>query len=1756
VDDALGDALGAAAQSSGEPVAPEVRERVEARTGADLSGVRVHDGPASDRAASAISARAYADGQHVHFAAGQYRPGTPDGDHLLAHELAHAIQAQSTGAGGGDAVRGKRELGDAGDAHEVEADAFADAVTRGGPAPSLGRSGGIGRKIRRDPAPAPKFTIVARVPPGVLLGDGIKDPITDALTREIWVSVALGGREVFYVSCPADGAPHFVDAKGAPAPTARSFGRAQYDLLIQDPQVQQVSGAGAAGQAEACAAAIRAAFDREDGQEILRQLNRGPETVRAAVRYYDTRLNTLGGQGLIADIQQRYPVLYEEAVVEMRTAGIALPDDIGSDLASDPTGASREHNAHNLLAAARIVADPASAFVVPGTSITYAVALPEMWSREGYTVHGAWSCLRDSSNNPATNTWDPFAGPQDALSWQMTWTEPGVQHLQVKIFGSWPEAPWNLGPWQDWRNDPRTVLLRYTQVVLPQQVAADAAFATSATADPMQQRAQLQKYLDYVAPPDQPVAPANADAVSAIKAQIASIDGLLGPTAGRQRTPIHAVHLAAGTGEVTPLQLLVVSPDAAPLATASTPARPAGPRTWQLLDVTKPGNDRWHGTGSGTADNDADAIRAAIADWQSRVQYPAGTVDLQVPASVAHQEIDVEFQSYGNPGADIAEFLQSVGGTVGAIGFIGALLCPPLGLAAFAAVFGAVAVAGAAMSGTGAALHALDTYYYRTGTAQSYAMDLLTIATSFFVVGGAVGEGAQILSKGQLRGFVVGGLATGSGQFLVMQAQYIEQAQHAMQIQDPKARLDALLSVLEDAVVNDGMTLIALSKGAEAYRQLGTLADPAVVQAELLDPAAQIETGTSIQDLVPESGATTDPAVPPPAAATGDAAGEPDSLLDTATADPELATGGQSQGHETTAAAVPGSDFHGGIVAQGNPDAVMTHARAAFESAAERFEGVKSVEHASSAEMPDRASYGDAAAKQIADTYVITMDDGSSFTVRITSGPLDTDAVARTVINTTKQGVTRVVRPGASGPVEVDVVGRYVIQLSDTIDPAVAERAIAHEIGEILAERKLASANQPVGQNLLDPLSKPGPGANLSPHDQGRIGEIKVLAQGVNAGDPTATREMLALVEQLGLRSGTDGANVRQQLVTLALGGDDAALQALGKTWMSDAQLAQLDPVLEAQRDAVRAGRQDYLDSAATKQAADQPLHDVPDASPDPGTIISPERAVELAVAAENARAARSVETIRALRAAAAGGETPVVKGVQIGGGASLAARDPNVLLIDARGRWQADPSALIAQTANQLAGLKAAGIGDPFQFAAPNDRVPVSAVRYWEDTIAAEGPVIDGTVTGVKLENGKTVIAIQPSDGSPPLQVAVEGKGNIVASTGFPDERIPGTPRVPSSPDRPLTTATPDWAIDRITGALEAIVDNDPAHRDAARSVLGQIEQNHLSGLETEPGKRTSDLAQVKQLIDGKSLWGAIESQMPDAAIYDAVTRMAAAGDQWNAATTAHPDRVMLGDMANLESMNPMATNNWVIGGLGGTGISAAEIIFDENPSAHVTMVGGGVPDGLMENDQFRAVVNAHADLATADALGKLFGTKVPTTSDGRFSIVFGVSVDSVAFDNGQVELGSGGKAIGVPAGYDDASNPLAGAGGFISAIGRDGQLPPVFAELADSVIAQGGKVTMQPMYDAQGRYTNYRLVAMDAGGNELQHFDVTGAASRFPPWELFDGTAVERQAAIEAFRRASDLDAPPESGNFDGGYVASAVEANRYAHRGEVQP
>ncbi|HWB85235.1 MAG TPA: DUF4157 domain-containing protein [Bryobacteraceae bacterium] len=72
------------------------RTFMEERFGVDFGHVRVHTGTDADDLNRSLHAYAFTSGSDIFFAAGQFRPGTADGDRLLAHELTHVVQ--QTGA--------------------------------------------------------------------------------------------------------------------------------------------------------------------------------------------------------------------------------------------------------------------------------------------------------------------------------------------------------------------------------------------------------------------------------------------------------------------------------------------------------------------------------------------------------------------------------------------------------------------------------------------------------------------------------------------------------------------------------------------------------------------------------------------------------------------------------------------------------------------------------------------------------------------------------------------------------------------------------------------------------------------------------------------------------------------------------------------------------------------------------------------------------------------------------------------------------------------------------------------------------------------------------------------------------------------------------------------------------------------------------------------------------------------------------------------------------------------------------------------------------------------------------------------------------------------------------------------------------------------------------------------------------------------------------------------------------------------------
>jgi hypothetical protein len=83
---------GSGLRAPGEPLDATTLDNMQDRLQADFSTVRVHADGAAAASARKLGAQAYADGEHLVFGAGQYRPGSRAGAHLLAHELTHVLQ--------------------------------------------------------------------------------------------------------------------------------------------------------------------------------------------------------------------------------------------------------------------------------------------------------------------------------------------------------------------------------------------------------------------------------------------------------------------------------------------------------------------------------------------------------------------------------------------------------------------------------------------------------------------------------------------------------------------------------------------------------------------------------------------------------------------------------------------------------------------------------------------------------------------------------------------------------------------------------------------------------------------------------------------------------------------------------------------------------------------------------------------------------------------------------------------------------------------------------------------------------------------------------------------------------------------------------------------------------------------------------------------------------------------------------------------------------------------------------------------------------------------------------------------------------------------------------------------------------------------------------------------------------------------------------------------------------------------------------
>lgn len=110
---------------SGSKLPQGLSDVLSAHFNQDLSPVRVHADAEAGRLSDSLQSTAFTHGTDVYFAPGTYRPGSPQGQRLISHELSHVVAQQ---AGTDRGYGGPLSVGRAGDSAEAAADRSADAA--------------------------------------------------------------------------------------------------------------------------------------------------------------------------------------------------------------------------------------------------------------------------------------------------------------------------------------------------------------------------------------------------------------------------------------------------------------------------------------------------------------------------------------------------------------------------------------------------------------------------------------------------------------------------------------------------------------------------------------------------------------------------------------------------------------------------------------------------------------------------------------------------------------------------------------------------------------------------------------------------------------------------------------------------------------------------------------------------------------------------------------------------------------------------------------------------------------------------------------------------------------------------------------------------------------------------------------------------------------------------------------------------------------------------------------------------------------------------------------------------------------------------------------------------------------------------------------------------------------------------------------------------------------------------------------------
>jgi hypothetical protein len=142
---------------AGEPLPAAARAEMSGRFGEDFSGVRVHAGPGAAAAARAVDAAAYSVGEHVVLGEGAPDAAAPRARRLVAHELAHVVQARRSPAHAQAAHRQKAQQPGASDMGEFvdEAATYLESAASHYRTMAASRRLDQARAAQQPPAPAP-----------------------------------------------------------------------------------------------------------------------------------------------------------------------------------------------------------------------------------------------------------------------------------------------------------------------------------------------------------------------------------------------------------------------------------------------------------------------------------------------------------------------------------------------------------------------------------------------------------------------------------------------------------------------------------------------------------------------------------------------------------------------------------------------------------------------------------------------------------------------------------------------------------------------------------------------------------------------------------------------------------------------------------------------------------------------------------------------------------------------------------------------------------------------------------------------------------------------------------------------------------------------------------------------------------------------------------------------------------------------------------------------------------------------------------------------------------------------------------------------------------------------------------------------------------------------------------------------------------------------------------------------------------------